>query len=461
MKRREFLKGSVAATGVLFGMPTIVSSAAVAKSAPNDKINVAQIGCGRIARSMDMPGIIRHDLCRYVAVADLDLNRAKDGKKWIEATYEKQTGKPGYVDVKVYQDYRELLRKENIDAVVISTPDHWHARPAMEAALLGKDVFLQKPAALTIAEGRAMSDTLHRTGRIFQLGSQQRAVNPWPQFKWVCELVRNGALGKIKHIQIGLPTDPGGEVWPEMPVPANLNYEMWLGSTPEAFYTENRVHPQKGYDRPGWLRCEQFGAGMITGWGAHHVDIAHWGMDTEYTGPIEIEGTTDFPKSGLWDVHGSYNVTSKYANGVTMNISDKHPNGIRFEGEDGWIFVSRGRAQVTASDPVSDDPNNQALAVSDPKLLQATIGPNDIHLYESPDIHLDWLQAIRTRRPAATNAEQSHRSSAACLLNHIAMKLPRKLRWDPIKERFIDDDEANAMLSRTERAPYGVSHLTL
>ena len=461
MKRRDFLKGTVAATGGLFGMPTIISSAALAKSAPNDKINVAQIGCGRIARSMDMPGVIRHDLCRYVAVADLDLNRAKDGKKWIEATYEKKTGKPGYVDVKVYQDYREMLQDNSIDAVIISTPDHWHARPAMEAALLGKDVFLQKPAALTIAEGRAMSDTLHRTGRIFQLGSQQRATNPWPQFKWVCELVRNGALGKIKHIRIGLPTDPGGEVWPEMPVPANLNYEMWLGSAPRVFYTENRVHPQVGYDRPGWLRCEQFGAGMITGWGAHHVDIAHWGMDTEYTGPIEIEGTADFPKSGLWDVHGSYNVTSKYANGVTMNISDKHPNGIRFEGEDGWIFVSRGAAQVTASDPVSDDPNNQALAVSDPKLLQTTIGPNDIHLYESPDIHLDWLQAIRTRRPAATNTEQSHRSSAACLLNHIAMKLPRKLRWDPIKERFINDDEANAMLSRPERAPYGVSHLTL
>lgn len=461
MKRRDFLKGTVAATGGLFGMPVIVSSAAVAKAAPNSMINVAQIGCGRIARDMDLPGIIRHDLCRYVAVADLDLNRAKDGKKWIEDYYEKRKNKPGYVDVKVYQDYREILRNESIDAVAISTPDHWHARIAIEAALLGKDVYLQKPAALTITEGRAMSNAFQRTGRIFQLGSQQRSVNPWPQFKWVCELVRNGAIGTIKHIKIGLPTDPSGENWPEMPVPDNLNYDMWLGSTPQVFYTENRVHPQRGYGRPGWLRCEQFGAGMITGWGTHHVDTAHWGMDTEYTGPVELEGKAEFPKSGLWDVHGTYDVYSKYANGVTMHISDKNPNGVRFEGEEGWMFVSRGSAGVTASDPTAGQPNAEALQVSDPKLLQMTIGPNDIHLYNSPDIHLDWLQAIRSRRPAVTSAEVAHRSCTACLLNHIAMKLPRKLRWDPIKEQFIGDDEANSMLSRPQRAPYGIDHLTL
>lgn len=458
MKRREFLKSSIAASAGLFGMPTIVSSAAVSAASPNDKINIAQIGCGRIAREMDFPGILRHDLCRVVAVADLDINRANDGKKFIEDYYERRRNSPGYVDVKVYQDYRELLRDGSIDAVVISTPDHWHARPTIDAVLQGKDVFLQKPASLTIAEGRAMSDTVHRTGRIFQLGSQQRCANPWPQFKWVCELVRNGAVGKLKHIQIGLPSDPSGRDWPATPVPANLNYDMWLGSTPVEPYTENRVHPQRGYGRPGWLRIEAYGAGMITGWGTHHVDIAHWGMGTEYTGPVELEGTGSFPQSGLWDVHGDYDVNSKYANGVTMNISHRHPNGIRFEGEDGWIFVSRGSTRVTASDPVSDDPNSEGLSVSDPKILETTIGPNDIRLYESPDIHLDWLQSIRTRRPCVTNAEQSHRSCTACLLNHIAMKLPRKLRWDPKNERFIDDDEANSMLSRVERPPYGIAH---
>lgn len=461
MKRRDFLKGSVAATAGVFGMPTIVSSAAVAAASSNDKINIAQIGCGRIARDMDIPGVLRHDLCRVVAVCDVDMNRANDGKRWVQDHYERRKGNRNYVDVKVFQDYRELLREKNIDAVVISTPDHWHERPTMEAALLGKDVFLQKPSSLTIAGGRAMSDTIHRTGRIFQLGSQQRSINPWPQFKWVCELVRNGAVGSLKHIEVGLPTDPSGQDWPEMPVPENLDYDMWLGSTPVEPYTENRVHPQRGYGRPGWLRIEAYGAGMITGWGTHHVDTAHWGMGTEFTGPIELEGTAEFPKSGLWDVHGAYDVRSKYANGVTMHITDKHPNGIRFIGDEGWIFVSRGSAGVTASDPTSSDPNPQALRVSDPKILEMKIGPNDIHLYESPDIHLDWLQSIRTRRPAVTTAEQAHRSGSACLLNHIAMKLPRKLRWNPITELFIDDDEANAMLSRTERPPYGIAHLSL
>ena len=460
MHRREFLKGAAVAGAGVFGMPSIVSSAAVAKSAsPNDKINIAQIGCGRIAKSMDVPGVIRHDLCRVIAVADVDINRANDGKRWIQDHYGRLKGNRDYVDVKVYQDYRELLRNERIDAVVVSTPDHWHARPTAEAALLGKDIFLQKPASLTIAEGRMMSDIVNRTGRIFQLGSQQRAIHPWPQFKRVCELVRNGAIGKIKHIEIGLPTDPAGENWPPMPVPENLDYDMWLGSTPEVEYMENRVHPQDGYGRPGWLRCEQFGAGMITGWGTHHIDIAHWGMGTEHTGPIEIEATAEFPESGLWDVHGAYDVRTRYANGVTMHISDKHTNGIRFEGEDGWIFVARGKTRVTASDPVSDDAGNQSLRVSDPKIRAMEIGPNDIHLYESPDIHLDWLQCIRTRRPAATTAEQSHRSCTACLLAHMAMKLPRKLNWDPVRERFIDDPQADSLLSRPQRPPFGLKYL--
>jgi predicted dehydrogenase len=234
---------------------------------------------------------------------------------------------------------------------------------------------------------------------------------------------------------------------------------MWRGATPEVEYMENRVHPQDGYGRPGWLRCEQFGAGMITGWGTHHIDIAHWGMGTEHTGPIEIEATAEFPESGLWDVHGAYDVRTRYANGVTMRISDKYPNGVRFEGDDGWIFVARGKTRVTASDPVSDDAGNQSLRVSDPKILAMEIGPNDIHLYESPDIHLDWLQCIRTRRPAATTAEQSHRSCTACLLAHMAMKLPRKLNWDPVRERFIDDPQADSMLSRPERPPFGLKYL--
>ncbi len=457
MKRRDFLKSSLVTTGSLFGMPAIVSSSALAQTGPNSKINIAQIGFGRIAREHDLPETIKHDMCRVVAVADVDIKRARDGKKWIEGYYTRKTGKENYVDVKVYQDYRQMLEDKNIDAVIISTPDHWHAQPAMEAALAGKDIYMQKPPSLTIVEGRQMADCIKKTGRIFQIGSQQRSADPWPQFKRVCELVRNGRIGTLRKIVIGLPGDPSGPEEPEMPVPENLDYDMWLGSTPVVYYTEKRVHPQKDYSRPGWLRCEQFGAGMITGWGAHHLDIAHWGMGTEFTGPVEIEGTAEFPKSGLWDVHGDFDVYAKYANGVTMHVSGKNPNGVRFEGDEGWIFVTRGSA-VTASDPDFGS-TKSPVQVSDRKIYESQIGPNDIHLYHSPEQHLNWLQCIQSRKETVTPAEVAHRSCSACLLSHTAMKLQRKLRWDPEKELFIGDAEANGMLSRPQRKPYGSSYV--
>lgn len=461
MKRRTFLKHTAATAGII-GFPTIVPSSVFARTTPNDKINIAQIGFGRIARGHDLPETIKHDMCRVVAVADVDMKRAEDGKKWVENFYAEKKGKPGYVNVKVYQDYREMLKDKSIDAVIISTPDHWHAQPAAEAAIAGKDIYLQKPASLTIEEGRFMSNAVTKHKRILQIGSQQRSANPWPQFKMVCELVRNGVLGKVKHIDVGLGTDPAGEFWPAMPVPDNLDYDMWLGSTPRRFYTEKCVHPQEGYDRPGWLRLRQFGAGMITGWGAHHIDTAHWGMGTEMTGPVEIACVTaEFPDSGLWNVHGDFEVNAKYANGVTMNISSKHPNGVRFECEDGWIFVSRGDARVTASDPVPDDPNNRALRVSDPKFLKAELGPNDIHLYESPEQHLNWLECIRSGKQPVAPVEVGHRSCSACLLFDIAMKVPGRLHWDPENEHFIDNDEATKRVARTQRYPYGTNYIAM
>ncbi len=222
-------------------------------------------------------------------------------KTLVNGFYAKD-GNP-YNGVKGYGDYRELLANKDIDAVVISTPDHQHAVLAVNAVRAGKDVYLQKPASLTIAEGRYMADAVKASGRIFQIGSQQRS---WKQFHRACELVRNGRIGEVKHVEIGLPGDPSGPEAPEMPVPPNLNYDAWLGTTPVVYYTEMRVHPQEGFGRPGWLRCEQFGAGMITGWGAHHVDTAHWGMNTELTGPVEIWGTAEFPAHGLWNVHGKF-----------------------------------------------------------------------------------------------------------------------------------------------------------
>ena len=456
LSRRSFLKASLAgATGAAL-LPTIVPSSVLGADAPSNRIQIGQIGCGRIAHEMDMPGILKHDtVARIVAVCDLDSKRLLHAKEFVEQTYAKKTGGDKAVAVKIYGDYRELLKDAQIDAIAVSTPDQWHSEPVIAGALAGKDIYVQKPLSMTLAEGRAVSDLVRAQKRAFQIGSQQRST---PQFRLACELVRNGRLGKLHTVRIGLPVDPAGGHEQEQLIPPNLNYEMWLGCTPQAPYNEDRVHPQNSIsDRPGWLRIDSYCLGMITGWGSHHVDIGHWGMGTEFTGPFEIEGKAEFPKKGLWNVHGPYHIEAKYANGVTMIIDNKFINGVRFEGDDGWIFVSRGAAKVTASDPASA--YGKALEASDPKILNSELSPNELHLHKSDDHHLDWLTSIRTRQPAVTTPEEAHRSTSACILGWIAMKLGRKLRWDPVKETFMGDDEANAMRSRVQRAPYGIDRL--
>ena len=460
--RRDFLKNTVKAgvgSIVLSGFPTIVPASVFGKNAPSNKINIGQIGIGRIARTHDLPETFKYDNARIMAVADVDRIRLESGKKMLEGWYAKKTGQANYIDIKIYEDYHQLINNKDIDAVMISTPDHWHAQPAIEAALAGKHIYLQKPTSLTIEEGRLMSDAVRKSGVVFQLGSQQRSANPWPQFRQACELVRNGRIGKLHTVNVGLPSDPAGGDTKEMAIPENLNYDMWLGSTPYVYYTGDRVHSQTDPNsRGGWLRCEQFGAGMITGWGVHHIDIAHWGMNTELTGPIEIEATAEFPKAGLWDVHGNYEVKSKYANGVTMIMNTKNPNGIKFEGSDGWIFVTRGNVGVTASDPTSGKVE-KAFNASNPKILESKIGPNEIQLYNSPEQHGNWLDSIVSKKPTISPAEVAHRSCSACLLAHAAMKTPGKLFWDPKKELFTNNKEANKLLSRPQRFPYGTNYV--
>jgi predicted dehydrogenase len=453
--RRAFLKKSTLAASTVFFAPTIVPASVLGPYSPSNRINIGCIGNGRISQEHDMPEVWKYNQARIMAVCDLDSKRVQEARQLVEGYYSKKQGKK-YKGVKTYEDYRELLANKDIDAVVVSTPDHWHALPAIDAAIAGKDIYMQKPTSLTIAEGRMLSDTVTKHNRIFQIGSQQRSVNPWPQFKKACELVRNGRIGQLKTIYVGLPGDPSGEEEIEMPVPKNLNYDMWLGSTPEVYYTEKRVHPQNDYSRPGWLRCEQFGAGMITGWGAHHIDIAHWAMDTELTGPLEVSGWAEFPTSGLWNVHGKFQTEALYANGVKMVVSNELTNGVKFEGSEGWIFVARGNYSVTASDPGAKDNNSKALDASDPKILTSQISSTEIHLYESPEQHGNWLDSIKSRKPPIAPVEVAHRSCSACLIHHIAMKLKRKVYWDPEKERFKDDEEANNMLSRPMRAPYQI-----
>ncbi|MDR1130024.1 MAG: Gfo/Idh/MocA family oxidoreductase, partial [Prevotellaceae bacterium] len=287
--RRKFLKHAVSVGAGMIVLPTIVPSSVFGAGAPSNRINIGAIGVGRISLGHDMPGVLQYDDVRIIAAADVDAQRLADARTYVENYYSQKLGKP-YTGFTTYENYSDLLANRDIDAVLISTPDHWHAKQAIDAVRAGKDVYLQKPTSLTIAEGRRMSDAVNASGRILQIGSQQRSME---QFRVACELVRNGRIGQLKSIEIRLPGDPFGGNTEEMPVPKGFNYDAWLGQTPYVYYTVDRVHPQQGYDRPGWLRCEQFGAGMITGWGVHHFDIAHWAMDREYSGPVEISGKAE------------------------------------------------------------------------------------------------------------------------------------------------------------------------
>lgn len=450
LNRRSFIKKTSASALATMAIPSIVPSSVFGKNAPSNRIQIGQIGCGRIARGHDMPGTMQHAIAQIIGVCDVDSNRTKDAKVLVDSYYKEKGQK---VDTLMFDHYQDMIARQDIDAVIISTPDHWHAQPAIEAALANKHVYLQKPTSLTVTEGRLLSNIVQKQGIVLQVGTQQRSS---PQFRYAAELVRNGRIGKLHTVKVGLPGDPPGPMAAIEPIPSSLNFDAWLGSTPEMDYSEMLVHPQKGYGRPGWLRKEQFGAGMITGWGQHHFDSAAWGMNTEYTGPISVEAIAEFPKYGSWDVHGDFMVKAEYENGISMLTSGGFPNGIRYEGEEGWIFVTRGAYRATPSDPIPENNGVKSLDASDPKLLNSVIGPDEIHLYKSEEQHLNWLECIQNGNEPISPVEMGHRACTVCLISHIAMKLPRQLQWNPTTEQFINDPEANAMLSRPQRAPYGI-----
>lgn len=434
LSRRQFLKSSAATTAALLG-PTIVPASVFGADAPSNRITFGFIGVGRMG-SGDMREILGLKQAQIVAVCDVDSNRVKAAQKTVETHYGRQSSGGSYKGCGTYGDYRDLVSRDDIDAVSIATPDHWHVLPAIAAAKAGKDIFLQKPMSLTIQEGRVLSDTVARYGRIFQMGSQQRSDS---RFRQACELVRNGRIGKLHRVKVGFGTDPGTVPVQSMPVPEALDYNFWLGPAPWAAYTEKRVHPQKGYGRPGWLRIVDYGAGMITGWGAHHNDIAQWGMGTEKTGPVEVEGRAGYPKDGLWDVHGDFRIEYTYVNGVKVICADskKNKQGVLFEGSEGWVYVMRGKIDAHPK-----------------SLLTSTIGADELHLYKS-DRHKDnFLDCIKSRAETVAPVEIGHRSCSVCLLGDIAMKLGRKLKWDPDAEKFTNDDEANRMLWRPMRGPW-------
>ncbi len=332
-----------------------------------------------------------------------------------------------------YSDFRELLARADVDAVVISTPEHWHVHQAIAAAKAGKDLYCEKPLGITLAEGRALAEAVRRYGRVFQHGTQMRSIG---NFRLACELARNGRIGRLHTIKVGTPPSSASGHPRPRPVPKELDYELWTGPAPKLPYVGQASH------LGAWNHRSDYSPGYISAWAVHYIDIAQWGNGTDRTGPVEIAGRGVFPPDGFNDVVLTWHVECTYANGVKMiyTSDNESRHGILFEGTAGWAYV-----------------NYQGGFDAHPKsLLRSTIGPNEVRLYRSPGPARNFLDCIRTRRPTVAPAEVAHRSTSVCLLSNIAVLTGRRLRWDPRRERFLNDDEANRMLARAFRPPWSL-----
>jgi len=434
MTRRSFLK----AAAVSAVAPAIVPSSVFARPAPSDSMRFGCIGVGRQGQA-DMQELIYRGLeagARVTAVCDVDSHRLEDAQWLAEKIYSLETGKDAAKTVTAYRDFRDLLARKDIDGVLIVTPDFWHAAMGIAAAEAGKDIYLEKPLTYSIAEGRKLVDAVKKNKRVLQVGSQQRSS---VEFLRACELARNSVIGKLQSIRVWLPEDQGsGDARPS-PVPRNLDYDFWMGPTAPALFCEDRVHPHSGYERPGWLQIEPYCLGMVTGWGSHMMDIAQWGNGTDETGPVSVEAKAEFPDRGLFNVHTKFHAEAIYANGVKMIMETGDPAGVRFEGDKGWVFVQRGD-----------------IKASDQEILRWKPGQGEVKLVQSGNHMKNFLEAVRSRKAPAAPVEVGHRSNTICMMTHIAMKLGRKLAWDPAAERFVGDDEADRRLDYPHREPWAV-----
>jgi predicted dehydrogenase len=419
LSRRELLRNAAgqAALGALGAGALSQAASGARKVPPSEQIAVGVIGTGSLGRGHHLPILLSRPELRVTAVCDVD-------QRHLDEARDRTDGKAA-----AFRDYRALLDRADVDAVLIATPDHWHALVAIAACEAGKDVYCEKPLTLTIAEGRRMVAAARRTGRVFQTGSQQRSDR---RFRWACELVRNGRLGELRHIQTVLGAGPviGWET-PSTP-PASLDWDFWLGPAPREDYSPSRCHYQFRwfYDYSG---------GKLTDWGAHHNDIAQWALGADHGGPVEVEGVARFASEGMSDTPVDFDVNYRYASGVTLHCTSKGENGVTFYGSRGTLFVSRGTIRA--------DP---------PELLETPPGAGPVRLYESPNHHADWIECMRTRQRPICDVEIGHRSATVCHLGNIAIRLGRKLTWDPALERFVGDEEADRLISKPMRSPWSV-----
>ena len=419
--RRAFIKSTAAVVGVPYVVPSTVLGVDGAV-APSEKITVGFIGTGDHGVGRNLRMYLGQPDARAVAVCDVDGSRMKGAKQLVDEKY-------GNADCAMTKDFREILDRKDIDAVMISTPDHWHVLMSVMAIKAGKDVQCEKPT-LTIEEGKFLVKTVRRYGKVFQTSTEDRSERIYHR---MAELVRNSRIGKLHTIKVKLPQQPNtaGDPTPK-PVPPELDWDMWLGPAPYGPYCPDRVHFNFRWvwDTSGGILCD---------WGTHLFDTAQWANDTERTGPVSVEGKGTWWSGGLYNTPKDYHVEYTYANGVKM-ICDQGGSGIRFEGSDGWIESPSWLAEIQASDP---------------KILESKIGPNEIRLYTNPaGEHRDFLDCIKTRKDPYFPVDIGHRVSTICHLGNIALKLGRKLNWDPKEEKFVNDAEADAMLSRPMRSPW-------
>jgi predicted dehydrogenase len=428
--RRAFLKSA----GLALAAPYVVSASslgAAGRPPPSERITLGCIGLGGEGLGKNTRAFLGQSDAQVLAVCDVDGQHRAGGKKVVEERYAQEARTGGYAGCDAYNDFRDVLARRDIDAVMVSTPDHWHVPISLAALRAGKDVQCEKPT-LTVAEGRVLADTVRRYGAVFQMSTEDRAMACHHR---MAELVRNGRLGRLQRIRVTLPAGPGepGDPTPQ-PVPEGFDYEMWLGPAPWAPYCPGRIHWNFR-----WIT--DYSGGQLTDWGAHLIDTAQWANDTERTGPVEVEGAGKRHAGGLYDTFIEYHIKYKYANGVEMLV-ESGGVALRFEGTDGWVGNNGWLGPLQASSK---------------EILSTVIGPEETRLFTNPaGEHRNFLDCVKSRQDPYFPAEIGHRCCTVMHVGNIAMWTGRKLRWDAAAERFVDDPEADRHLARAMRAPWRV-----
>ena len=417
--RRRFLGQGATLAGTTLAAPYMLTSQALGAPgvpAASNRLTLGFIGVGGMG-SGHLGFYVDHTDAQILAVADVNAKHRNRG-----------IARAGN-DAKPYNDYRELLARPDIDAVVIATPDHWHCKTAVDACRAGKDVYCEKPLSLTIHEAREMVKAARRNGTVFQTGSQQRSD---PKFRQACEVVRSGRIGKLQRGRAAIGRSPTCPHQKTEPVPDWLDWNFWLGPAPWAEYS-----PKRGSPDFRWIY--DYSGGKMTDWGAHHNDIAQWGIGASHTGPVRTQPiSVTFPKKGLFNTAVTFELKHTYANGVVLTTSSEG-NDVHFQGTDGWVKVNRSRIEA-----------------SDPDILREPLTAGDVHLYKSPGHGQDWMACIKTRKRPICDVEIGCRSATVCHLGNIALRTGKTIEWDPDKETVTNDPSLNRWLARPYRAPWRI-----